>query len=402
MGFRKSLTALLIDRPFRLRLGIVVSSYLLCLSLFAFVFLASHNGSILAIPLALSSWMFKRRGALIGLGCTIGALIVFNSLSVGGIVWPPSLALAFLSGCLALLVEAVAISILRHALDMAQALDMAKAAQLKAQQAEQQLALAYQHQRQLNELKDHFLLNVSHELRTPLTAVDGYLELLSDYHGQLDAATQATFLNNARSGCQELIRLVDAVLTATQARSEVRPPQLEACSVAQVVQDVLHHLDPREAQAYHLHMEIPEHLTIWADQHYVRQILRNLLSNAFKYSPKQTTVVISARLHEPATQGTDLPPQVCMSVKDAGPGIPPDELPLLFGKFVRLKRDLAGAVPGSGLGLYVSKQCVEAMGGHMWAESSGQVGEGSRFCFTLLAAAPASLEARTRHLISSS
>ncbi len=395
MRFHKTLTVLLIDLPFRLRLGIVVLAYLLCLALFALVFLPSHNGSILAIPLALSSWMFKRRGALIGLGCTLLALIVFNSLSVGGIAWPPVLALTFLSGSLALLVEAVIISLLRHALDMAQTLDLAQAAQLKAQQAEQQLALAYKHQRQLNDLKDQFIVHVSHELRTPLTEVSGYLELLSDYHGDLDAATQAMFLNNARSGCQELIRLVGDVLDATQASSEVKPPQLEACSVAQVVRDVLHHLDPREAQAHDLHLEIPDHFTIWADRHYVRQVLRNLLANAFKYCPKQTAVVISATLHEPTTQ-------VCISVKDAGPGIPPDELPLLFGKFVRLKRDLAGTVPGSGLGLYVSKQFVEAMGGHMWAESSGQVGEGSRFCFTLRAASPASLQASTRDLISSS
>jgi signal transduction histidine kinase len=395
MRFHKTLTVLLIDLPFRLRLGIVVLAYLLCLTLFALVFLPSHNGSILAIPLALSSWMFKRRGALIGLGCTLLALVVLNSLSVGGIVWPPALALTFLSGSLALLVEAVIISLLRHALDMAQALDLAQAAQLKAQQAEQQLARAYEHQRQLNDLKDQFIVNVSHELRTPLTEVSGYLELLSDYHGDLDAATQAMFLNNARSGCQELIRMVGDVLDATQASSEVKPPQLEACSVAQVVRDVLHHLDPREAQAYDLHMEIPEHFTIWADRHYVRQVLRNLLANAFKYCPKQTAVVISATLHEPTTQ-------VCISVKDAGPGIPPDELPLLFGKFVRLKRDLAGTVPGSGLGLYVSKQLVEAMGGHMWAESAGRVGEGSRFCFTLRAASPASLQATTHDLISSS
>ncbi|HEX6480084.1 MAG TPA: HAMP domain-containing sensor histidine kinase [Ktedonobacteraceae bacterium] len=394
MRFRKTLTALFVDLPFRLRLGIVVLSYLLCLALFAWVFLPSHNGSILSIPLALSCWMFKRRGALIGFGCTILALIVFNSFSAGSLVWPPSLALAFLSGSLALLVEAAVISLLRHALDMAQALDIAQAAQRKAQQAEQQLALAYKDQRQLNDLKDQFLLHVSHELRTPLTAVSGYLELLSEYHEHMDAATRATFLDNARSDCQELIRMVDDVLNATQASSEVNPLQLEVCSVAQVVQEVLQHLDPREVQAYHLQIEIPEHFTIWADRHYVRQVLRNLLSNAFKYAPKQTTLVISATLHEPATQ-------VCMSVKDAGPGIPPAELPLLFGKFVRLKRDLAGTVPGSGLGLYVSKQFVEAMGGHIWAESSGRAGEGSRFCFTLPAASPASLQARTHNLISS-
>jgi len=91
-----------------------------------------------------------------------------------------------------------------------------------------------------------------------------------------------------------------------------------------------------------------------------------------------------------------------ISVKDAGPGIPPDELPLLFEKFVRLKRDLAGTVPGTGLGLYLSKQLAEAMGGRMWVESSGRAGAGSRFCFTLPAAPPASLEASTHQLVSSS
>ena len=391
MRFHKTLSVLFINLPFRVRLSIVMLSYLLGLAIFTLVFLPSHNGSILAIPVALAAWMFKPRGVVISLGCTILALIVFNSLSVGGILWPASLMLTFLSGSFALVIEGVVISTLRNALDMARALDMAQAARLKSEQAEQQLALAYEQQRQLNHLKDQFLLNVSHEMRTPLTEVYGYLELLSDYHGQLDATMQAEFLNNAKSGCQELMGIVDHVLDATQASSEVNPPQLEVCSVAQVVEDVLHHLDPREAQEYHLQIDIPEYLTIWADQHYVRQILGNLLSNAIKYSPKQTAVVVSAALREPTTQGTDAPPQVWISVKDAGPGIPPDELPLLFGKFVRLKRDLAGMVPGTGLGLYISKQFVEAMGGRIWVESSGRAGEGSRFCFTLLAASPAFL-----------
>ena len=74
---------------------------------------------------------------------------------------------------------------------------------------------------------------------------------------------------------------------------------------------------------------------------------------------------------------------VCLSVQDAGPGIPAEELPLLFEKFVRLKRDLAGSTRGTGLGLYICKQLVEAMGGRIWVESSGHLGEGSRFCVTL-------------------
>ncbi len=75
---------------------------------------------------------------------------------------------------------------------------------------------------------------------------------------------------------------------------------------------------------------------------------------------------------------------MCLSVQDAGPGIPPEELPLLFEKLVRLKRDLAGPTRGTGLGLYICKQLVEEMGGRIWVESSGRMGEGSRFCMTLL------------------
>jgi signal transduction histidine kinase len=124
---------------------------------------------------------------------------------------------------------------------------------------------------------------------------------------------------------------------------------------------------------------------VWADSQDLRQVLRNLLSNAFKYSPAGTSVLISATLIP------DPPAQVCISVKDAGPGIPAAELPLLFQRFVRLQRDLSGPVAGIGLGLYISKQLIEAMKGQIWVESSGQTGEGSRFCFTLPAASVVSL-----------
>ncbi len=391
MRLHKTLPVLLSDLPTKVRLSIVVLSYLLCVAIFASVFLTSHNGSILAIPVAVAAWMLKPREALISLACTVLALIVFNSLSVGGVLWPRSLLFTFLSGCLALLVEGVIIALLRQALETAQALEIAQTARLKAQQAEQEMAIALEDQRQLNQLKDQFLVNVNHELRTPLTKVYGYIELLSDQHGYLDTAMQATFLNYAKDGCQELMFLVNQVLDATQTSSEVNPPQFGAFLVVQVVREVLKHLDPRDKQDYQFYVDIPEHLTVWADQQYVRQVLRNLLSNAFKYCPKQTAVVISAAPSERIAQGTDSPAQVCISVKDTGPGIPPAELPLLFGKFVRLKRDLSGTTRGSGLGLYICKQLVEAMHGHIWVESTGRAGEGSCFCLTLPTTSHASL-----------
>ena len=78
-------------------------------------------------------------------------------------------------------------------------------------------------------------------------------------------------------------------------------------------------------------------------------------------------------------------------VKDTGPGIPPEEIPQLFQRFARLKRDVSGTIRGTGLGLYVCKQLVEAMNGSIWVESSGKAGEGSCF-FVALAAGSSNID----------
>lgn len=241
----------------------------------------------------------------------------------------------------------------------------------------------------VNELKDQLLTHMSHELRTPLTAVSGYLDLLQVHHKELDGPTKAAFFYKAVDNCNELAFLINIIEEAMHLTNEVRPAKREELVVAQVVREVLGEFDAYEEQEHPLQMEISEQITVWADKQYFRQILRNLLSNAFKYAPKQTPVVIGAALRGGASLETEAPEQVCISVKDAGLGIPSAELPLLFEKFGRLKRDVGGTVRGTGLGLYISKQLVEAMGEHIWVESSGVAGEGSRFCFTLPVAARA-------------
>jgi signal transduction histidine kinase len=246
-----------------------------------------------------------------------------------------------------------------------------------------QIAAAYEQQLHLNELKDQFLLNVNHELRTPLTAIHGYLELLQEYQGQLDAARQVSFIRLAVQGCEELQQLVNNVLDAIHGDFQGIAPQFEVFPVIAVVSEVIDLFEPQKRQDYQIIVEIPETLTVEADRQHTHQILLNLLSNAFKYSPKQTPVVVSAQISDFSTPEGQVCPQVCICVQDAGPGIPPSEIPLLFGKFVRLKRDIVGYVRGTGLGLYICKQLVEAMDGHIWVESSGIVGQGSRFCFTL-------------------
>ena len=240
-------------------------------------------------------------------------------------------------------------------------------ARLKTQQVEEQ--------RRLNQLKDQFIANVSHELRTPLTAVIGYMELLSDYQGCLDSPTQARFIRQVKQACDDLLVLTNTILEVSEVDHDLVKVSCAPTLVVPVVQEILTTFDPRVVQAYTLAVDIPEQVTVLADEQALQQVLRNLLSNAFKYAPKGTPVSIRAVVDEH--------PQVCIRVQDAGPGISPSELPLLFQKFVRLKRDLSGPVRGTGLGLYISKRLIEAMGGQIWAESSGEPGEGSCFCFTL-------------------
>jgi signal transduction histidine kinase len=377
------LPRLLLNLPFKTRLCIVGLSFVFCLGIFMFIFPASHNGSSLGIPVALSVWMFKRRGAVISLILTLLALIVVNTITVRSILWPPALLLSFFTGSVAMLVEALIIGFLRYALEMADA------ATIKAQQAEKALAKAFEQQRQLNQLKDQFLLNVNHELRTPLTEILGYLELLHEGGERFDLPLRETFLKKAIQGCEELEVLVGNVLEAAHAGNDVEPPRRENLPVVKIVNDVLERFDPRKRQEHDVCLDIPEELTVLANEQYMRQVLRNLLSNAFKYSPSGSQVIISVNRYESDCQDNTASDQVCIKVKDVGLGIPPEEIPLLFGKFVRLKRDLSGNVRGSGLGLYVSKQLVEAMGGRIWVESSGLSGEGSSFSFTLPCGIPA-------------
>jgi PAS domain S-box-containing protein len=244
--------------------------------------------------------------------------------------------------------------------------------------------------KELEQSKDEFILHVSHELRTPLTALAGFLELLNEYSTQLNEQTKAVFLSRSLENCQELICLVNAVLDVLQIKHDVQPAQPKELALACLVREVIEQLDPRTVQEYALQVNIPEQLTVWADEQYLRQVLRNLLSNACKYAPEQTSIVVNAVYDERLERENPAIPQIRISIQDAGPGIPPAEQALLFERFARLKRDIASKVRGTGLGLYICKQLVEKMGGHIWVESSGQAGEGSRFCFTLPLSPPLS------------
>ncbi len=365
----------LLKLPFFVRLSVAILSVVFFLLLYMMVSPAARTPLMLAIPMALVAWMFRKRGVFICLASMVLVLWVFYSLRMKSILLNSSMIISFIAATLALVVIGLLVSLLRDSLDVVDA-------------ARLQSTRALEQQQQLNRAKDQFILNVNHELRTPLTAIAGFIELLLEYNERLDVEARIRFLKQAMNGCDDLQMLIGNVLDALQIDCGKEHLSLQACSVQQAVREVLEDTDPRWLHSHRVRLDVAEELVMLANEQYFRQVLRNLLSNAFKYTPAGTEVLVSAKPYGNAFQPSESASQLCIQVKDAGPGIPPDELPDLFHQFVRLKRDISGQVRGSGLGLYISKQMVEAMGGRIWAESAGISGQGSCFCFTLAASIP--------------
>ncbi|GAC1357759.1 MAG: hypothetical protein NVS2B12_04030 [Ktedonobacteraceae bacterium] len=344
------------------------------------LFPRTHNGASMFLPIIIASWLFRYRGMLVSLvlnGIIFQLFYLFlwggilsdaAFIEGGGIGFGSSLGLGLIVCWLRTAVDEVQRA-RQHALS-------AERERVQAKQAEQLATLAYEQQRKINEIKDQFLLNVSHELRTPLTVLGGSLELLRERREHLNPVQQASLLQQALASQEELVDLVNNALDAATLISDIPQVKSEIVSVPQIVQDVLSQLAPGSIEKYTILLHMPEQVMALADPQFLRQVLRNLLSNVFKYVPPQTEVCIEVTQVDPSSA-------VCLSVQDAGPGIPAEELPLLFEKFVRITRDLAGPTRGTGLGLYICKQLVQAMGGRIWVESSGRMGEGCRFCLTL-------------------
>ncbi|HVB74771.1 MAG TPA: ATP-binding protein [Ktedonobacteraceae bacterium] len=237
------------------------------------------------------------------------------------------------------------------------------------------LRAAYEQQKELDRLKDQFIMTASHELRTPLTAVQGYIELLQTYNARLNTEERADFIAKAQRGCDELVLMVGNIMDSSRVHvdvNEVRPgPVPLAVSVAHVL-EIMEGVTRRENR--HIQLDIADDIIVLADELRLRQIILNLLGNAIKYSPAGSTIEVSASHDDDMST---------LRIRDHGFGIPPADQSRLFERFVRLERDMNSPVRGAGLGLSISKQLVEAMGGHIWVESSGIDGEGSVFAFSL-------------------
>ncbi|MBV9613841.1 MAG: GAF domain-containing protein [Ktedonobacteraceae bacterium] len=248
----------------------------------------------------------------------------------------------------------------------------------------QDLQTAHQRLQELDQLKDQFMVTASHELRTPLTAVQGYIELLAQFDEHLPSEQRRDFLQKARRGCDELVVMLGNVMDASRLEAEagIRPALLKRVSIQETVESVLVLIEPQVTQEEReVYIHIQPRLFALADPARLRQVLMNISVNALKYSFPQSPIAFHAQAIMDQNE-----PCVLISISDKGKGISPEDQAQLFQRFVRLESDVNSPIRGSGLGLYISRRLIEAMGGKIWIESKGIPGEGSTFHIQLPAA----------------
>jgi PAS domain S-box-containing protein len=221
-------------------------------------------------------------------------------------------------------------------------------------------------ERAVEKLKSDFVSTVSHELRTPLAAIYGAALTLRREDVPLGEPQRTGLLEVIASESDRLARIVNDILWASRLESGTMQTTIKKCDGVEIARSVVetarHYIPP----SIELVIKAPKKAPlVAADPDKAHQVLTNLVDNAVKYSPDGGKVIIEITL-----EGS----QLRYAVHDEGLGVPPSEHRRIFEKFYRLDPDLTRGVGGTGLGLYISRELLERMGGRIWVESSGSGG----------------------------
>ncbi len=232
-----------------------------------------------------------------------------------------------------------------------------------------------------NRAKSEFLSSMSHELRTPLNAVLGFAQLMAS-DTPPPSASQQRSLDQILNGGWYLLRLINEILDLSMIESGRVAMSREAMALTDVLRDCRAMILP-QAQKRNITLSFPsldQPFYVHADLTRVKQVVINLLSNAIKYNRAGGSVLVECK---------PLGDKVRLSVRDTGNGLRSEQLAQLFQPFNRLGQE-AGVEEGTGIGLVVTKQLVELMGGTLGVES--EVGVGTLFWIELAASSAPELQ----------
>jgi signal transduction histidine kinase len=218
------------------------------------------------------------------------------------------------------------------------------------------------------QLQEDFVSTISHELRTPLGFIKGYSTSLLREDTSWDAETQKEFLTIIDEEADRLSLLIENVLESARLQSRTLPLRFQPLRLDAVLRDVIARIRSRHKDM-DVNMDLRAAPQIQGDGVRLAQVFDNLFTNAVKYAPNAPIDVLLRQIGN----------RVLVSFIDHGPGIPEESLPLIFERFYRVRSEKS--VTGTGLGLYICKQIIDAHRGKIWAESIP--GQGTTFFIEL-------------------
>jgi signal transduction histidine kinase len=227
---------------------------------------------------------------------------------------------------------------------------------------------------ELDRLQQELITGFSHEMRTPLSNIQTIVETLQDdlkQKREVDLDNYSHFLNRQT---QKLTDLFERILDVHNLETGKLTIQARPLPIGKFLEQTLEEWRVMKPTYQFITRSPRAPLILWADEQHLTTILNNLLDNAVKYSNEHHEILIEVN-QDPKKS------QAIISVQDQGIGISPEHQPKIFDRFYRIQAQDSQSVYGYGLGLYISKNLVEAMGGTIWVNSDP--GEGSRFSFTL-------------------
>ncbi|MCJ7700736.1 MAG: cell wall metabolism sensor histidine kinase WalK, partial [Anaerolineales bacterium] len=234
------------------------------------------------------------------------------------------------------------------------------------------------HQVEVDRLKSEFVATVSHELRTPMTSIKGYVDvLLMGAAGDL-STQQSNFLDIVKINTERLNILVNDLLDVSRIEAGKVELAIQPLDMRLLIEEVVREQVLRaekEGKPMSIHYDLPPNLPrVPGDEERVRQILDNLVINAYQYTPGEGQIDIRLQVH---------PAEIQVDIQDNGIGIPPADHEKIFERFYRGEDPLVLASGGNGLGLSIVRQITDMHHGRLWLTSEGIPGKGSTFSFTL-------------------
>jgi len=240
-----------------------------------------------------------------------------------------------------------------------------RAARTEAEAVQRLLSEQNDRLRELDRLKDEFVSLVSHELRTPLTSIRGYVELLLD-DGDKFSADQRRFLEIVDRNSSRLLELVGDLLFLAQIEAGKLAIEVGTVDLNRVVEECVETSSPAaDARGIELRSRLERLPKIQGDRARLAQVLDNLVSNAIKFTPRSGRVEVRLSAEGDAA---------VLEVEDSGLGIPEAEQAQLFERFFRSSTATEHAIPGTGLGLTITKAIVDRHGGGIEVESAEGAG----------------------------